>query len=146
MKKEFKYKPMSKKNVKWTVLYGFLAVSSLVVLHSVLYFLIFAALTAANVFLIKRFKKNEAVYAEKVKKVEQALGGDLTDAERRELYKYCPPADDDEEESGKDKINAMMKRYAEEDAMYEALEAYEDSEALATEDYENFDEEEDDEA
>ena len=146
MKKEVKYKPMSKKNVKWAVLYGFLAVSSLVILHSVLYFLIFAALTVANVFLIKRFKKNEAVYTEKVKKVEQALGGDLTDAERRELYKYCSPTDDGEEESDKDKINAMIKRYAEEDAMYETLEAYKDSEALVTEDYKNSDEEEDDEA
>ncbi len=88
MKKDYKFKPMSKHNRNLTVLYCLAAIVSLFYLRSILFTLIFSGLTVANYLLMQKSKENEALYAEKISEIEETIGDDLTEDEKRKLHRY----------------------------------------------------------
>ena len=126
MAKEFKFKPMSKRNRNRTILYAFMAVISAAFLNSIPLTLVFAGLTAANYMLTQKSKANEQVYAEKLRNLEKELGGEMTEDEKATLHKYIPEA---KKQNAKDIQNLIDELSDDEDEFYEEYEA-----AMAQED------------
>ncbi|MBR0542333.1 MAG: hypothetical protein IJK26_09035 [Clostridia bacterium] len=116
-KKDFKFKPMSKHNRNLTVLYCFAAAVSLFYLKSILFTLIFSGLAVANYMLMQKSKENEALYAEKISEIEESIGDDLTEDEKRKLHRYV---NSDGKDANSKKLQQMIDDLeAEDEKFYE---------------------------
>jgi len=110
------FKPRSGKNAVRTLLYGVAAVLSVVLIRSWGFFLIFAALTAANAYLTYKSKQNEEAYLRKMEEAQEIFGEDMTEEEKRKLF----PFEKSEKAKGKEQLARLLKSYAAEDAEIDA--------------------------
>jgi len=126
-KKEFIFVSRSKKNKTRTIFCG-LATVLMLFFGNFLAFLFFLLLTIVNVFLVQKSLENERRYAEKIKKIEQAFGNDLTEEERQKLHRLVPKIKYDSDIS-EEYITRLIQKMDEEDEMYAKYEEdYDDDE------------------
>lgn len=126
-KKKKKFKPLSERNKERAILYGFLAVLSLVVLKNFFFPVIFTTLCVLNVHLMMKAKSSEEALIDKMKKSEETMDEDLSKSERKFMQRYTN-SDEDIKKRNEDWISQRIREMDEEDALYDSLESEEDIE------------------
>lgn len=126
-KKKKKFKPLSERNKERAILYGFLAVLSLVVLRNFFFPVIFITLCVLNIHLMTKAKSSEEALIDKMKKSEETMDEDLSKSERKFMQRYTN-SDEDIKKRNEDWISQRIREMDEEDALYDSLESEEDAE------------------